>query len=697
MADAAFGNQFRKRKTSGLMRDNMSDDEDNNEGKIKSSRENHSEIERRRRNKMNAYINELSDMVPPCNGLIRKPDKLTILKMAVSYMKTLRGSPPPADSNFKPSFLSDHELKHLVLEAADGFLFVVACKSGTIMYVSDSVTPVLNHAQADMIDHSFYQMIHPEDIDKIKDQLATEETADTRILDLKTGNVHKDADVGGNRLNNGSRRNFVVRMKCGTYEGDDDDGSLRITEIKNRCKDKRITYTDESYAVVHCTGYIRSLGPILSGNDENIQENVDACLVAIGRLQLNSMPTSKDLMEAAPSTEFITRQTLAGVFSFVDVRVTEILGYRPVDLLGKSCYDFYEKDDVGFMYDNYEQVLKLKGQPLSIKYRFKHKNGKNVHLSANCYSFQNPYTDTAEYIVCTNNVVKTKTGPGRPMSNSGIAEAYDMNKSPKMNEDQKSPANEEDPSYMIQERPGMFPYPYRIQPGMRQGKESSGGSILQCEPHDSVNKRRMVKPASQYPPEKSGRHTEYSGGLVDENIVPGMYSEGAPASGFLAKLAEKHQHGEPVGGFPPGSNTPEWSGMNMYPSAAQVLNPALNDLDSSRREDTKMLPGQPYGIRPSFRSPEMTSPQQQLKAPRTPDQMSPLGNQNNTSQPEYPSNIYMSSSGLVDQDVRNPTVYSQPSNDLGPQLSQSSHQVPRRMNNYDAPTTTSEYQYYQHN
>ena len=61
----------------------------------------------------------------------------------------------------------------------------------------------------------------------------------------------------------------------------------------------------------------------MSGNDENIQENVDnglACLVAIGRLQLNSMPTSKDLIEAAPATEFITRQTLEGIFSFVDQR-----------------------------------------------------------------------------------------------------------------------------------------------------------------------------------------------------------------------------------------------------------------------------------------------------------------------------------------------------------------------------------------
>ena len=113
--------------------------------KEKQARENHCEIERRRRVKMAAYFNELCVMVPACNTLQRKPDKLTILRMASSHMRNLRGHLPAMtnDNAYKPSFLTDQELKHLILEAADGFLFVAQCDTGNIIYVSDAVQPVL--------------------------------------------------------------------------------------------------------------------------------------------------------------------------------------------------------------------------------------------------------------------------------------------------------------------------------------------------------------------------------------------------------------------------------------------------------------------------------------------------------------------------------------------------------------------------
>lgn len=63
------------------------------------------------------------------------------------YFNILGTGNTSTDGTYKPSFLTDQELKHLILEAADGFLFVVSCDTGRVIYVSDSIAPVLNYSQ----------------------------------------------------------------------------------------------------------------------------------------------------------------------------------------------------------------------------------------------------------------------------------------------------------------------------------------------------------------------------------------------------------------------------------------------------------------------------------------------------------------------------------------------------------------------
>lgn len=89
------------------------------------------------------------------------------------------------------------------------------------------------------------------------------------------------------------------------------------------------------------------------GQDDDLH-NTHCCLVAIARLQITSSTTANDLNANNPN-EFISRHAMCGKFTFVDQRVIGVLGYQPVDLLNKSCYDFFHPDDIAHMKENFEQ------------------------------------------------------------------------------------------------------------------------------------------------------------------------------------------------------------------------------------------------------------------------------------------------------------------------------------------------------
>ena len=127
--------------------------------------------------------------------------------------------------------------------------------------------------------------------------------------------------------------------------------------------------------------------------------------MAIGRLQVTSMPNSHDLSGAGgveSQQEFVSRHSMDGKFTFCDQRVINLMGYTPQELLGKSCFDLIHAEDQGHMKESFDQVVKMKGQVMNFMYRFRAKSGDWVWLRTTAFAFLNPYTDDMEYVVCTN-------------------------------------------------------------------------------------------------------------------------------------------------------------------------------------------------------------------------------------------------------------------------------------------------------
>ena len=211
------------------------------ESKVEKSsvRQNHSEIEKRRRNKMNTYINELSHLIPTCVSISRKMDKLTVLRLAVQHLKSLRGSIDAfAETSSRPSDLNDADLTKLILQSSKdeaGFLFVVDSARGRILYVSESVSDILNYSQRDLFGQSLFDVLHPKDIAKVKEQLSANSLNPPRdrLVDAKTmlpisvnkssngklGSSSPTSSSSAANISNvpwicpGARRSFFCRMK----------------------------------------------------------------------------------------------------------------------------------------------------------------------------------------------------------------------------------------------------------------------------------------------------------------------------------------------------------------------------------------------------------------------------------------------------------------------------------------------------
>uniref|UniRef100_A0A0A9VU86 Period circadian protein n=2 Tax=Lygus hesperus TaxID=30085 RepID=A0A0A9VU86_LYGHE len=117
-------------------------------------------------------------------------------------------------------------------------------------------------------------------------------------------------------------------------------------------------------------------------------------------------------LENRKSPKFMTRHSVNCQLVHVDPEVTFYFGFLPQDMLARSVLDFYHPEDLHFLKEVYEAVIKEERHPFRSKpYRFLCQNGGYVLIETELSSFINPWTRKLEFIIGQHKVLR---GPDNP-------------------------------------------------------------------------------------------------------------------------------------------------------------------------------------------------------------------------------------------------------------------------------------------
>ncbi|KAJ8978181.1 hypothetical protein NQ317_009669 [Molorchus minor] len=140
--------------------------------------------EKRRREQENIYIEELAELISAnfadMSSLSVKPDKCAILQETVNQIRSIKQresasqSTDPVQqgevSSSRPTILSNEVYGPLLLEALEGFLFVVNSE-GKVEHVTENVSTYIKFTRDDILGKSIYNFIHHGDHAKFHSNL----------------------------------------------------------------------------------------------------------------------------------------------------------------------------------------------------------------------------------------------------------------------------------------------------------------------------------------------------------------------------------------------------------------------------------------------------------------------------------------------------------------------------------------------
>ncbi|NXM70682.1 AHR protein, partial [Serilophus lunatus] len=153
---------------------------------------------KRHRDRLNQELNRLTGLLPFPEDVRSRLDKLSVLRLAVGYLKVksylmvpkagncVPDQPRGPGGNRRTDSQVDREMfpeGELLLQALNGFVIAVT-GDGYIFYISSTVQDYLGFHQSDLIYQSVYELIHADDRAAFRRQLHRTPCADAQLAKL---------------------------------------------------------------------------------------------------------------------------------------------------------------------------------------------------------------------------------------------------------------------------------------------------------------------------------------------------------------------------------------------------------------------------------------------------------------------------------------------------------------------------------
>ncbi|CAG6008087.1 unnamed protein product, partial [Menidia menidia] len=322
-----------------------------------------------RRSQETEVFYELARTLPLPRRVCTHLDKAGIMRVTLSFLRMqqlLAAEEKEEEEDVKKGKEEGEEededpMDAFYPQALAGFIMVMT-EEGDMIYLTENVNKHIGVTQLELLGQSVYDFVHPCDQEELRD-----------LLSPRPGLSRKS------QAGQVSERNFFLRMKS------------TLTS-----KGRTVNIKSAAWKVLHCTGHIRPFG----GDPAS----------RVMTLLCEPIPHPSSVEFPLDTSTFLTRHSLDLRFTHCEGRVTELVGYKPDDLIGRSAYEFYHALDSDHIKKSLNTLLS-KGQVSTSQYRFLANGGGFVWAETQATVLYSSKTSQPEAIVCLNFILSAVEQP----------------------------------------------------------------------------------------------------------------------------------------------------------------------------------------------------------------------------------------------------------------------------------------------